>query len=137
VPDTLSKREIWFKDALSKLRDANLIFFDPDNGLDVPSKTKGAKKSSKYLYRDEIAATYTAGHSILLYQHFTREKREGFLARLGKDLKEQAPSADLWVVRSPHVVFFMLIHANHRDALQRAAQSVKNFDAKFLTADPQ
>ena len=38
------------------------MFFYPYNGLDVLSKGKGTKNSSKFLYRDEVAATYDAGH---------------------------------------------------------------------------
>ncbi|MGB6664771.1 MAG: hypothetical protein WBD78_15745 [Methylocella sp.] len=42
VPDRCADNRVaWFDKALAKLSSTDLIFFDPDNGLDVPSKRKG------------------------------------------------------------------------------------------------
>src|SRR4051812_41524132 len=88
VPDLLTERRMWFAGALRSLCETQLIFFDPDNGLDVPSKGKGTKGSSKYLYRDEVAAeAFRRGHSLLIYQHFAREDHEGFITRICSSLE--------------------------------------------------
>ena len=42
-----------------QLYDVDLVFFDPDNGLET-TLPKGRKNSSKYLYLDEVAAFYRA-----------------------------------------------------------------------------
>ena len=47
VPVPLSARLAWFGEVTSRLADCELISFDPDNGLDVPSKRKGMLGSSK------------------------------------------------------------------------------------------
>ena len=73
VPEPLFERQLWFKQATVALADTDLIFFDPDNGIEVGSVGKGRRNSSKYVYRDELAATYRAGHSLLVYQHFQRK----------------------------------------------------------------
>jgi hypothetical protein len=135
VPDVLQGRKTWLSEALTELGDADLIFFDPDNGLDVRSKPKGSVGSCKYVYRDEVAATYRAGHSILIYQHFPREERGSFLSRTVAGLQAVAPPAGVWVFRTGHVAFLLLIRPEHHAALHSAAESISRFDPKFLTAD--
>ena len=39
---------------------------------------------NKYLYWQELLSTFRNGHSILLYQHFRREKREEFIKNLSE-----------------------------------------------------
>lgn len=72
TPDGLAERQAYFEGALAALASSDLIFFDPDNGLDVRSVRKGRMRSSKYLFRDEVVRTYAAGHSLLIYQHLAR-----------------------------------------------------------------
>jgi hypothetical protein len=137
VEDQLAAWQLWFRQAMAALADCDLVFFDPDNGLDVVSKAKGTKNSSKFLYRDEVAASYAAGHSVLIYQHFPREERSSFMARVAQGLRVLAPTADIWAFRTPHVVFMLLIQPRHRAALSAAAQEViDTVDLKFLQAQP-
>jgi hypothetical protein len=135
VPDLIVERQVWFRRALTELRDAQLIFFDPDNGLDVPSTSKGTKASSKYLYRDEVVESYRSGHSLLIYQHFPHEKREVFVPRIRADLKSICPDAGLWAFTTSDVVFFLVVQPSHHTAIHQATQSVGTFDAKFLRAE--
>jgi len=39
---------------MAKLENCDLIFFDPDNGLEVKSRQLGSKGSNKYLYLNEV-----------------------------------------------------------------------------------
>jgi len=136
VPDKLSERQVWFADALANLQASDLVFFDPDNGLDVSSKRKGQLNSSKYLYRDEVAATYRAGHSILIYQHFPREERRAFIERISADLQGLAPDSNIWVFLTSHVAFFLIVHPEHEAKLTVAATAIaQDNHAKFLTAE--
>src|SRR5438552_3458945 len=74
--------------ALDFLSGVDLIFFDPDNGIEIKSKPRGRKSSSKFLYWDEIAQAHRPGRSVLIYQHYVRQKREEFTDRLGRELKD-------------------------------------------------
>lgn len=47
VPDALPERQDWFGKAHAASTDADLVFFDPDNGLEVKSVPKGRKKLVK------------------------------------------------------------------------------------------
>lgn len=136
VQDKLPERQAWFAEVLTILKASDLVFFDPDNGLDVASKRKGQLNSSKYLYRDEVAATYRAGHSILIYQHFPREERRAFIERIAADLHELAPDSSIWVFLTSHVAFFLVVHPEHESRLTAAATAIAhNNHTKFLTAE--
>lgn len=87
IPDDRRGRAQYFERTLALAKDSHLAFFDPDNGLEVPSKPKGGRGSSRYLYWDELAATYEGGASILAYQHFPREKREPYTRRRMRQLR--------------------------------------------------
>jgi hypothetical protein len=131
VPDPLFERQLWFKQASAALAEADLIFFDPDNGIEVGSVAKGRRNSSKYVYRDELAATYRTGHSLLVYQHFQRKERESFIRDVADDLKRIAADAEIWAFRTSHVVFMLAIQPRHRAALSVAADHVRE------TAEPR
>lgn len=135
VPETLFERQLWFRRASAALAETDLIFFDPDNGIEVGSVGKGRRNSSKYVYRDELAASYRAGHSLLVYQHFQRKEREGFIRDIADDLRRVAPDAEIWAIRTAHVVFMLAIQPRHHAALSAAAQHVRDAaDPGFLRA---
>jgi hypothetical protein len=132
LPDDLDGRRRYFTEAAKKLSAAALVFFDPDNGLEVPSNPKGRKGSSKYLYFDEVAATYSGGQSVLIYQHFAREERGAYVARLGERLKQVATDALLWKFRTSHVVFLLLAQPRHERQAQSAAVVVAQWNGVFI-----
>lgn len=135
VPETLFERQLWFKQSSAALAEIDLIFFDPDNGMEVGSVAKGRRNSSKYVYRDELAATYRAGHSLLVYQHFQRKERESFIRDVANDLRRAAADAEIWAIRTSHVVFMLAIQPRHRAALSAAADHVsETADPSFLHA---
>jgi len=45
VADRPSTREAWFTTALTAMQDTDIVFLDPDNGLETRSATLGARKS--------------------------------------------------------------------------------------------
>jgi hypothetical protein len=132
LSDRADLRQAFFIAAMTELAKAPLIFFDPDNGIDVPSTPKGRTNSSKYIYRDEIAETYGAGHSVLIYQHYPRERREGFIERLDGDLARLAVDAGRWCFRTQETAFFLLVHPKHTTTLGGAAiAAVGKWQADF------
>lgn len=136
VPETLFERQLWFKQASSALADTDLVFFDPDNGIEVGSVAKGRRNSSKYVYHGELAATYSAGHSLLVYQHFQRKERESFIRDVAGDLRRGAADAEIWAIRTSHVVFMLAIQPRHHVALSAAAHHVRETaDSSFLNAE--
>ncbi|MGT2465040.1 hypothetical protein ACVOMV_06035 [Mesorhizobium atlanticum] len=54
LPDEKAGRDTFMDCCESDFKRADIVFFDPDNGLEA-SLAKGRKNSSKYLYLDEVA----------------------------------------------------------------------------------
>jgi hypothetical protein len=122
LSDRAGLRRAFFEAAFEHLGRADLIFFDPDNGLATPSIPKGKPNSSKYIYRDEIHDAYHAGHSVLVYQHFAHETRAAYIDRIGSDLLVCASAARLWCFWTPRTAFFLLAHPRHAKQLAAAAE---------------
>jgi hypothetical protein len=133
VPTDRAARAVYFDSAFKHLAVSDLIFFDPDNGLDVSSVRKGQKSSPKFVYRDEVAKTYAAGHSVLVYQHFPREARQGFISRLKVDLIELSPGAMVTAFCTPHVAFLLVAQPTHAAQLD-PARIVEGCDPSFIHA---
>lgn len=67
-------RRAWVKRGHEKLRDCELVFLDPDNGLETKTKRYNAK-GPKYVFFDEILPYYQRGASIIIYQHMNHSMR--------------------------------------------------------------
>ena len=49
-----------------------LVFFDPDNGLQIASIPKHHPKGGKYIYWDELTQFWRRGNTLLIYHHLNR-----------------------------------------------------------------
>lgn len=135
LPDDKNGRAAFMERCASEFRDAELVFFDPDNGLEV-TLPKGRKNSSKYLYLDEVAAFYEAGKSILVYQHFPRVERKAFLASCTERLRGVAPGSAVWAFTTSHVVFLLLVHPESPARLAVAAlDACQSLDPAFVRGE--
>ena len=107
-------RQEWFEKSLKQLNQANIIFLDPDNGLEVMSKPYGRKCSSKYVYWREVEALWLSGKSLLIYQHFIHENRFNFIQRILEALRSATPDSFVEAFSTPHVVFLMALQPKHQ-----------------------
>lgn len=113
VPDGRRERNAWRDDLLRAASGVDLVFVDPDNGLEVPSKPVGRKGSSKYVAWQEVQALWEAGCSLLIYQHFPREPRDNLAARLIAELRERTGARFSEAFRTPHVLFLLAAQERH------------------------
>ena len=124
VPDTRVEHVAFHQACLSAVKGSNIVFFDPDNGLEVPSRPKGRKNFSKFVYRDELSEHYAAGRSILLYQHFTRVHRPTFLTRIADDLTKILPAATIWSFPTAHAAFVLAARLEHAQQAEAVVNEV-------------
>jgi hypothetical protein len=124
TPDALAGRRVHHQACMKVFKRCELIFFDPDNGLEVKSTAKGRKRSSKYAYLDEIAGHYAAGRSMLLYQHFTRVSREIFIGAKASRLRSNLAGSTIWSFDTPHVVFLLAAGPDHVGRVERVVGSL-------------
>jgi hypothetical protein len=114
VPDDREGRKAYFQRLEDLASGCHLIFFDPDNGIEVKSKPYGRKDSSKYLYWHEIERFWNAGHSLLIYQHFPHVKQAPFIAGKDRELMRRTGAPEVVAFRTSHVAFFLLPQEEHR-----------------------
>jgi hypothetical protein len=65
-------RAAWLKKALASAGGHELVFLDPDNGLETASVQRHSPKSGKYAFWNELSEFWTRGHSLVVYHHLNR-----------------------------------------------------------------
>jgi hypothetical protein len=120
VPESRTDREIWQHGLLEAARNVDLVFLDPDNGIEVPSKPAGQKGSPKYVLWDEIKMLWTQGCSLLIYQHFCREQRQSFAKRLVAELRACTGAASIEAFHTSHALFLLIAQDRHAPQFQKA-----------------
>lgn len=120
LPDGLDARNEYFDAFLGALGAWDLAFFDPDNGLEVPSVRKGHRNSSKYLYWDELARALGRDRTVCVYQHFPRRPRTSFLNELLEKMIGLSPGHAAFAITSPWVAYLICAPQKSIDDLRRA-----------------
>ncbi len=139
--DGVSGRKAFFDRTLTKFRQrgVEVVFFDPDNGLERKSGRPviGQRDSGKFIYWAEIKRVYDLGFSVLIYQHGTQgESRERHIGRLAKDALNKIPGSRHWVFRTPHIFFVLLGQPLHCGAIEKwvEGRSETFWESRFATA---
>lgn len=125
LTDNLAARRAYFERFLDSARGSDLVFFDPDNGLEVCSKPLGGKDSGKYLYWDELMRTYAASHSVLVYQHFPRAERIAFLETISATIRERTGASEVLSFRTANVAFLLVPQPQHRAYFEERSEQVR------------
>ncbi len=125
LTDDRERRISYFREAERRLSSANLVFFDPDNGLEVGSCRVGNKNSCKYLYWAELESFFHSGRSVIIFQHFIREKRTTFIQRLVSELETRLAPGAVFAFRTPHVLFLLASQPSHVDWFRRQIHSLR------------
>lgn len=108
VPRAIEDRRAHFGRTLAIAAGSDLIFFDPDNGLEVGSCPPGRRGSEKYLLWEELVAAYRAGKSVLIYQHFPRQEREAFIWSISQRIGARTGACEIQAFRTSNVVFLLV-----------------------------
>lgn len=120
----------WHQKGLDALKECELVFLDPDNGMIPKSVSTGSEKSIKYVLLEEILDYFEAGHSVVFYSHRTREQLDVYLARFAR-LFDEAENRDATIKgvtfkRGTVRDYIFLIHQEH-------LQKVENGLARLLS----
>ncbi len=67
--DRLRAKGEWLDRALDATVHADIVFLDPDNGIECESVKKTAKKAPKYVFWDDITAFATRNQTVVVYHH--------------------------------------------------------------------
>jgi hypothetical protein len=117
-------RTAYFDNARTALGGCDLMFLDPDNGIEVKATRWGAAGAQKYVYWRELKAIFAQGQSLLVYQHFPRVVRERFVPFLAGCLREELDASIAMAFETAQVAFFLVPQPGHASVFARAAEDV-------------
>jgi hypothetical protein len=117
--DDADSRQGYFEGFWELAQGCDLVFFDPDIGMEVRSTPYGRKRSSQYLYWGELIDAFSKGYSTLVYQHFPRVEREPYILDMAQRCIDRTGAKIVYSFKTNHVVFFLLPSEPHVDALER------------------
>lgn len=116
-------RNTWNENALAKLRDSDIVFVDPDNGLMVPS-AQGTPRANKYVEPKELAGYFAQGSSVIYYQHKARKQDCFYIEQHRRVLDEmnldESAGLGLKFVSTSQRYYFFILQPGHIPAVQRA-----------------
>ncbi len=124
LADDREARRAHFDQIWGMLGPEDLVFFDPDNGLEVSSVPRGRRNSCKYLFWDELESALGERRSACVYQHFPRRPRVAFTDGLLKELARRLPQHAAFAVSSPWVAYLVCGRPEMARALHEAAIKV-------------
>lgn len=124
LTDDLTQRQAYFAALHRLLDDVDIVFLDPDNGLETKSTLQGKRNSNKYLYWSELDELIGRDHSVLVYQHYTRTERAAFVRNMALQMLTRYTVATVFVVRTRHTAFFLIPAARHERSLRRALEKL-------------
>lgn len=123
-------RAKWHKNALDVLQDTDIVFLDPDNGLIVKSVGQMSKRSNKYVLPCELADYYLKGHSVIFYNHRSRQKEYEYLVRFRTLLLEspfvQSECVSIKFSRGTIRDYFFILQKEHKHAVEYAIKEMLN-----------
>jgi hypothetical protein len=124
---TGAERQAWFAKAIDVVRDCDLVFLDPDNGLAEEGKTFEKRKSAKHVMLSEVRKLFKRGHSLIIYHHLNRSTagieqlrfwRKELRGVVGKDVG----IITLWYHRGTARLYFIIPQKKHKKILDAAVR---------------
>jgi hypothetical protein len=62
-------RADWFQTAFEATAECDLVFLDPDNGIECANLRPTQGESRKYVFRCEVGKLIARGQSVIIYHH--------------------------------------------------------------------
>lgn len=132
LKDDIKSREEYFEEFLARFKARDLLFFDPDNGLEIKSVRAGNKRSSKYLYFDELARAFACQHSILAFQFFIRKTPEDVINERTNQIFSRLHADQIASFKTANVIFFLIPQPEHLAELKERTGRVQNLWGKQI-----
>lgn len=126
LKDNANERDVFFQEFLNFSQNSELIFFDPDNGIEVKSVARGKPGSSKYVYWKELENFYQLDKSLLIYQHFPRVNRELFITSLSSKVFRTTCASTIFMFVTSHVLFLLIPQQRHETIFRKESKRLAN-----------
>jgi hypothetical protein len=123
----LAMRRRWRQRAVDALLSCDVVFLDPDNGLEVASVGSQDRRGNKYVYYGELGPYLNRGQSLIIYHHLGRngsaqEQISERFAGLAAHLPNAAGIFALQWHRGTSRVYFVVGADTHHEILLERAE---------------
>jgi len=123
-------RSDWHRKALQGLEKADLVFLDPDNGIQTNSVKDNQRNAFKYVLRQEIVDYFSQKKSVIIYNHRSRQSEKIYRTRFN-EVRGSLGSPRLELMRSHRYQvrdFLFIIHSKQEKLLSKAIESFCDSD---------
>jgi hypothetical protein len=127
-----AKREEWFQRVKTDLNGCNVVFVDPDNGLEPERFAPARSRAGKSIRYGELKALNRVGRTLVVYHHYFRKQHDWQIRTLAERIKlEGFQSVDVlrWRRTSPRA-FFLL---NASSEMQQRAATIESASKGDIT----
>ncbi len=137
----INKREAWFKKSMEKLKDCEVIFLDPDNGLITKSINKNSVQSLKFLLFEEIINIFNANKIIVFSQSqsYSKDHRTYVQEKINQIKRYSNLTVEHPVIRnrtSPNSFFFVISNNKYFNKMNNLIKNFAQFYNKVELIDP-
>ncbi len=126
VPVPREAREDYLNRFLGIAGEPKLVFFDPDNGVEVASVPLGRRRAEKYVYQEELQESFSRCHSLLIYQHFPHRPRLQFVQEQTCSLRDLLGANAVFTFHNSEVAFFLVAQSDHETHFSAAYEKIKD-----------
>lgn len=121
-------RKMWHSHALEKTKNTEVVFLDPDNGLETARMHQNGGASEKHVKWTELKDYYVRGQNVILYQHrpqmTTKEKCIEGVMQFQRDFLLADCLKLLEFPKYTNRFYFMFLHENYKNAFDQVCNSM-------------
>ena len=121
-------RRGWTEGARRAVEGCDLVFLDPDNGLEPKSASIRSARATKYAYLEEVAPLVARGQSVVIYHHLSRNgMHANQIAHWLERLRSEFNPADIFALRyrrGTARAFFVLAQERHTPILRERTDAL-------------
>lgn len=118
----------WHRQALEKTKDTDVVFLDPDNGLETAKMYQTGGATDKHVKWEELKDYYIRGQNVILYQHrpqmATKEKCIESVMLFQKNYLSADCVKLLELPKYTNRFYFMFLHKSAKPAFERICCSM-------------
>ena len=122
------ERELWHSSALEQLDAAEMVFLDPDNGLETERMYQSGKTTQKHVRWAELKDYYDRGQNVILYQHRPQMTTKQDCVQAVMDFQRRYLNADgVQILEYPKYTnrfYFFFLHQSARKPTESLCRQV-------------
>ena len=109
-------RGLWLAGARQAMADADVVYFDPDNGISGPERML-RKEGPKFTYLSDLREFWDCGKSLIVYHHIGRKPVDEAIGEMADTLEREfgQPPISLKFCRDTCRAFFLLPNPAQQD----------------------